>query len=345
MDRTFYLELAASGLRMPIGTHLQLHRHEDAELIPHDGRRLGEVLIEAARRFRTPLAVPLMDLSLEKEALLCAAGIPEADVDAYHCTAVPSLPADLPLTPRMSAACAAITHVATQPGLVPMGMAIGPFSLLTKLVTDPITPIYLAGTGTTAEEEPELALIEQLLELAERVIQRYLHAQIEAGAKAIIVCEPAANTVFFSPKQLATSYAVFDRFVMAPARRIADLLQSRGVDLIFHDCGELTDGMVTRFGGLGAAMLSFGSSRQLWEDAALVPKDTVLYGNLPSKKFYARQFTVAEVERLTCELIEKMKAAGHPFILGSECDVLSVPGSEREIIGKVDAFMHCACHG
>jgi uroporphyrinogen-III decarboxylase len=345
MDRTFYLKLAASGLRMPIGTHLQLHQHPDADLISRDGRRLGEVLIEAARRFGTPLAVPLMDLSLEKEALLRAAGVAESDVDAYHCTAVPTLPADLPLTSRMRTACEAITHVTGQPDLVPMGMAIGPFSLLTKLVTDPITPIYLAGTGATADEEPELALIEQLLELAERVIHRYLHAQIDAGAKAIIVCEPAANTVFFSPKQLAESYAVFDRFVMAPARRIVDLLRSRGVDLIFHDCGELTDKMVTRFAGLGAVMLSFGSSRRLWEDAALVPKDTVLYGNLPTKRFYASQFTIAEVEQLSCELIGKMREVGHPFILGSECDVLSVPGGEREIIGKVDAFMQCVCHG
>jgi hypothetical protein len=36
---------------------------------------------------------------------------------------------------------------------------------------------------------------------------------------------------------------------------------------------------------------------------------------------------------------EKMRDTGHPFILGSECDVLSVPGSEREILAKVEAFM------
>jgi hypothetical protein len=46
-----------------------------------------------------------------------------------------------------------------------------------------------------------------------------------------------------------------------------------------------------------------------------------------------------EVERLARELLEKMQATGHPFVLGSECDVLSVPGSEREIMAKVEAFM------
>jgi uroporphyrinogen-III decarboxylase len=124
-----------------------------------------------------------------------------------------------------------------------------------------------------------------------------------------------------------------------PMRRVKALLDARGVDLIFHDCGELTDGMVKRFATLDAAMLSFGCSRQLWEDAAMIPKSTVLYGNLPTKKFMSSQLTVAEVERLAKSLVEKMREAGHPFILGSECDVLSVPGSEREILAKVEAFM------
>jgi uroporphyrinogen-III decarboxylase len=147
--------------------------------------------------------------------------------------------------------------------------------------------------------------------------------------------------VYFSPKQLAVDARVFERFVMEPMRRIAGLLAEHQVDLIFHDCGELTDDMVRRFSTLGAAVLSFGSSRRLWEDARLVPSDTVLYGNLPTKRFYADQFTVAEVERLARELMARMGATGHPFILGSECDVLSVPGKEREILSKVDAFMNC----
>ena len=38
---------------------------------------------------------------------------------------------------------------------------------------------------------------------------------------------------------------------------------------------------------LDPAILSLGSSRTLWEDAALVPKSVVLFGNLPTKKFYS----------------------------------------------------------
>jgi uroporphyrinogen-III decarboxylase len=340
MDRSFYLDLAAAGLRMPIGTHLVLHEHADHGEIVLDGNRLGDVVAETADRFNTPLAVPLMDLKLEKEALLNSYGIPEADIESFHFEEPPAADPAFNLTPRMRATCDAISQVAKKPGLVPMGMGIGPFSLMTKLVSDPITPVFLAGTGLTAEDEPEVALIERAIEVGTKIILDYFTAQIDAGAQAMIVCEPAANLVYFSPNQLENSFEIFDRYVTGPMRRVKALLDARGVDLVFHDCGELTDSMVERFATLDAAMISFGCSRQLWEDAALVPKSTVLYGNLPTKNFMSSQLTVAEVERLAGNLLEKMHGTGHPFILGSECDVLSVPGSEREILAKVDAFMN-----
>lgn len=339
MDRSFYLELAATGLRMPIGTHLLLQKHPDHERILLDGTRLGQVVADGATRFRTPLAVPLMDLTLEKESLLTAMGVPAEKIAASHLTQPPPL-ADFHLTPRMRATCDAIAHVAKHPCLVPIGMGIGPFSLMTKLVADPITPVYLAGTGVTAADDPEVELVECVIEAGTLLIESYFQAQIDAGAKAIIICEPAANRVYFSPNQLEQNFDIFDRFVTHPLRRIKQRFDAQGVDLIFHDCGELTDGMVERFAALDPAMLSLGSSRMLWEDAARVSKQTVLYGNLPTKRFISPALTIEEVARLGRELLERMRATQHPFILGSECDVLSVPGKDEEILAKVDAFLN-----
>jgi len=340
MNRSFYLDLAANGHRLPIGTHLVLNGYADHDAILLDGHRLGDVIAASAARFRTPLAVPLMDLKLEKEAMLAAIGVPSSEIDSFHFDAPPDEPPVFRATPRMDATCEAIRRVADHSGLVPMGMGIGPFSLMTKLVADPITPVFLAGTGLGAEDEPEVALVERVIDHATGLILDYLGMQIDAGAKALILCEPAANLVYFSPNQLAESFDVFDRFVTEPVRRIKAMLDARGVDLIFHDCGELTDEMVSRFVTLDPAMLSLGCSRTLWRDAALVPKSTVLYGNLPTKNFISPSLTVAEVERIARELLENMQAIGHPFILGSECDVLSVPGRESEILAKVDAFMN-----
>ena len=73
---------------------------------------------------------------------------------------------------------------------------------------------------------------------------------------------------------------------------------------------------------LHPVVLSLGSSRKLWEDARLIPKDVVLYGNLPSKSFYSDgAMPVKEIVRRTSDLIARMRKSGHPHIAGTECDV------------------------
>ena len=348
MERAFYLNLAAQHLRMPIATHLVLAEQTDPEACKHDGAKLGQVIIDTARRFHTPLAFPLMDLMVEKRDLMTMLGIPPEQIDTYHFN--PGPPPDALASvqtamknhadPQLLVYADAIRRVSREPGLLPIGMAIGPFSLMTKMIADPITALYLAGTGLTGEEEPEVATLETCIELGTEVIMRSIQLQLEAGAKAICVCEPAANLVYLSPHQLAAGADTFERFVMAPNRRIKALLDTYGADLIFHDCGELTNDMVRSFCTLNPALLSLGSSRVLWEDAAIVPKNIVLFGNLPTKQFYSdSELPLEKVREQIRTLAERMTATGHPFILGSECDVLCVPEADKAIRSKVQAIM------
>jgi hypothetical protein len=348
---SYYLDLAARGLRFPIGTDLVLQEQQDPEEIARDGKRLGMVTEAAARRYRSPLAVPLMDLRLEKADLLRPLGVPEAEVDAFHFHAVPGreevaalrAAAAGPFAVRNQAHIDSIRYIAGHTDLLPVGMAIGPFSLMTKLMSDPITPLALAGQGLKAEDDDGIRMAEVALELAEMALHRSLRAQIAAGAKAVIVCEPAANRVYISPKQLAAGSDVFERFVMQPDLRMRALLREAGVDLIFHNCGELTTDMVREFATrLDPVILSLGSSRKLWEDAAVVPKHIVLYGNLPTKNFYSDDAVPLEaVEAITRELTARMREAEHPHICGSECDVLHVPGAAQTIRRKVARMMEC----
>jgi uroporphyrinogen-III decarboxylase len=349
MDRQYYLDLAARGVRMPIGTDLVLHEHGDPEEIMRDGRRLGRVMEAAARRYRTPIAVPLMDLRLEKADLMSVLGVAESDVDGFHFSDAPGCEpiakaenaAQAPFSRRNQAHIDSIRYIADETDLLPIGMAIGPFSLTTKLLADPITPIAMAGTGLTAEEDRGVLAAERCLALAEKTVARSVAAQARAGAKAILICEPAANTVYLSPKQIAAGSDIFERFVMQPNLRLKQLLESAGLDLIFHDCGQLSDFMVGQFAErLDPAILSFGSSRCLWEDAALVPERVVLFGNLPTRSFYSDSaMPLDRVISMTRELIGRMKATGHPHILGSECDVLHVPEAAQTIRRKVEAMM------
>lgn len=349
VSREYFISLAESGVRMPIGADLVLREKTDPESIMLDGERLGEVIVEAADRFDTPLAFVVMDLTVEKAAILGALGVDSDSISTYHFTTRPDAAAMEQAmsgldNAHLEARRQALSYVSRNTDLVPVGMSIGPFSLATKLLADPITPVYLAGMGMTAEEDDSVGIAEGVLELATRFVLASIESQIKAGAEAIFIAEPAANKVYISPKQMAEDGHAFDLFAQQPNLLIKDLLERAGVDLIFHCCGELTDDMVRKFGELRPAMLSLGSSRVLWEDAALVPDDVVLYGNLPSKRFYSDDLiSVREVEEMSCELIDKMAKTGQPFILGTECDVLSVEGCEKSIGDKVSAIVHCTC--
>ncbi len=334
---------------MPIGADLLLHEEPDPEQARNDGASLGRVIELTARRWATPLAVPLMDLRLEKTDLLARIGIAASNAEVYHFTApldeftLATLCGDKAVLfcPGSVARDQALSYIAAIPDLIPIGMAIGPFSLATRLMADPIAAVAMAGSGVEPEDSDEVRLIDQCLRIAEAAVLRSVRTQIEHGARAIMICEPAACTAFISPRQLRAGANIFERFVIEPNLRLKAALDAGDCDLIFHDCGELIDPMVEAFAyRLHPVMLSFGSSRKLWEDARLVPGDVVLYGNLPTRKFYSDgAMPVEEVIRRTTELLANMRACGHPHILGSECDVLFVPEARDAILTKVAAMM------
>ena len=155
MDRDFYLQLAAEHICMPIGTDLVLHEQPEAAKVRNDGAALGQVMEEAARRWNTPLAFSLMDLRLEKIDLLARAGIAGAGAEAFHferplddaaLEELCSRDADL-WCPASRARDDALAYIAGIPDLVAVGMAIGPFSLVTRLMSDPIAAVAMAGLG------------------------------------------------------------------------------------------------------------------------------------------------------------------------------------------------------
>jgi len=326
-----------------------LYEDPEPEKTRNDGCALGRVIERAARRWHTPLAVPLMDLRLEKLDLLALAGVPPQECDKFH------FPGTLEhavlehlLNAKPESLCGgstarneALTHIASVPDLVAVGMTIGPFSLATGLIADPISAAAMAGSGVDESESDEVKLLWQCLHIAEAAVLRSVRSQTACGARAVMVCEPAASKAYISPRQMRAGSDIFERLVMEPNLRIKAVLDEAGCDLIFHDCGELIDAMVEAFGArLHPVILSLGSSRKLWEDARLIPKDVVLYGNLPSKSFYSDgAMPVSEVVRLTEELAGKMAEYGHPHIIGSECDVLFVPESRETILRKVAAMM------
>ena len=206
-------------------------------------------------------------------------------------------------------------------------MLIGPFSLMTKLLADPIIPVFLAASGITGEEDQSVKNVETILKMAVAVIKRSAQMQIDAGARLICICEPAANVAFISPDLLAGDTDIFERYVLFNNRQITELMKVNHVDLLLHDCGELSNTMLQKLCSLDPVILSLGSSRELWSDAYLVPEHIVLFGNVSTKNLV--YIPEAQLKHTINDLKEKMSKTGHPFILGSECDIMSIPGYEK----------------
>jgi hypothetical protein len=342
-----YLDIARSGRCLPMATDLVLNEDPDPEATRRDGYRLGQVVERNARRWKTLLALPLMDLRLEKADLLSRLGIDEAEADRFHFATVMDHETRQALHRSEHTGCAgsiardgALGFIATATDLLPVGMTIGPFSLATKLMADPITAVADLGSDVSAAADPQVQLLCDCLAAAELVVLSSVRRQLEQGARAMLVCEPAASTAFLSPRQIKRGSPIFERLVMEPNLRLCQVLREAECDLIFHNCGELTREMIRAFATrLEPAVLSLGSSRNLWEDAALVPDSVVLYGNLPSKSFYSEaEMPVEKVRRQCTDLVRAMRDCGHPHILGTECDVLHVPGSSDAIWRKVEAM-------
>ena len=330
-----------------MATDLVLNENADPEATRRDGHRLGQVVERNARRWGSPLGLPLMDLRLDKADLLSRLGIGEDEADRFHFSAPMDQQTRDTLHRGDTAHCAgsvardeALRYIASETDLLPVGMTIGPFSLATKLMADPITAVALLGRDVQPQADEQVKLLVHCLEVAEAGVLSSVRRQLEQGARALMVCEPAANMSFLSPRQIKRGSTIFERLVIEPNCRLCKMLEDADADLIFHDCGELTPEMVRAFGTwLKPAVLSLGSSRTLWEDADLVPDSVVLYGNLPSKSFYSNaDMPVEEVRRRSAELVQAMRDRGHPHILGTECDVLHVPDASEAIWQKVEAM-------
>ena len=131
----------------------------------------------------------------------------------------------------------------------------------------------------------------------------------------------------------------------APARPLLVTVDDLPIASSLHpdpaERSRITDGLLAALAtGVRPAVLSLGASRRLWDDARIVPEEVVLFGNLETKHFYSDATLPLEAVRArTREILARMRDAGRPFILGSECDVLHVAGAGETIRAKVEAML------
>ncbi len=307
-------------LALPIATYpgLALSGGRVSDIVTNPEAQLAaQVALQA--RHSTPFLLSAMDLSAEAEAFGCMVMMSDAEVPTVTGRLITTreeaeqLAVPRPGDRRTAVYLEAVRRLSQLPGeKFVFGGCIGPFSLAARLV----------GVSEAMEltmTEPELMHL--VLEKSTAFLASYIAAFRAAGARGVIMAEPAAGLL--SPRGLAA-------FSSEYIRRIARRLDDNRFTLLLHNCAaKLLHLAAIRETGLKT--FHFGAPMDLVGALGKVPGDVVLCGNLDPTAVFT-QLPPAEVAARAAQLLAAT-AGRRNFVVSSGCDV--PPGAP---LASLDAF-------
>jgi len=272
-------------------------------------------------RFEPDGIFPLMDLTVEVEALGLKTNFPENDNPSVSNHPIKTREDLITLkgnwkgiSGRMGVFLDVMGKIAKKYPLLKGAYVIGPFSMAGELMG-------AQDTALNVMLNPEL--VSDCLDFSLQVISDYARTLFDAGADTIAVLEPLA--VILSPEQ-------YKEFSLKPFKKLVSNLGNKS--LILHICGN-TRHLVELMCDSGAVGFSLDSQVDFKALKTLVPKDIALIGNLAPVDVFLNSIPEA-VEKATRELVEDMKDRKN-FILSSGCDIpMETP------LENIDAFMKVA---
>ena len=262
-------------------------------------------------RFEPDFIFPMMDLSVEANALGLLTLFPENDSPTVQPSADLELflkrisAIDITSDSRALSYMETIRLVRTN---LPQATAIGAYVSGPFTLAGQILDVSAAVLAAITDTEKLHLLIKAILP----VILEYAQMQIKAGADMLCILEPSG--ALLSPNQ-------FKDFSANYVRSIVELTDKLGVDSIYHVCGN-TMHLYHEMAASGVSALSL-DSREAGVDLAQVAADLeqniVLIGNLnPTGNLL--HGTALEVSMETQALLAEMNDFPN-FILSSGCDL------------------------
>ena len=177
---------------------------------------------------------------------------------------------------------------------------IGPYSLAGRLFD--MTELMMS-----CFDSPEKVHV--LLGKCTEFIISYVKAFKEAGADGVVMAEPAAGLL---------SPALAEEFSTGYVKQIFDAVNSDDFVLCYHNCGNAVVSMADAIASQGADIYHFGNAIELKDIIPLMPKDSVVMGNVDPLLFRdgTPEKMVAAVEKVynECSCYEN-------FMLSSGCDI------------------------
>jgi uroporphyrinogen decarboxylase len=180
------------------------------------------------------------------------------------------------------------------------GGVIGPFSLAGRLMD--MTEIMV-----NCYTNP--GLVHGTLKKVAEYIKNYALGFKKAGAKGIIMAEPAAGLL--SPE-------LCEEFSSQYVREIFGALRGDDFMICYHNCGNVLP-LVQTLISLDADIYHFGNSIDIEEMLKLMPSNKLIMGNIdPAGQF--RNGTPESVRKATKELLERCSGYEN-FVISSGCDI------------------------
>ena len=264
-----------------------------------------------AERFQPDLVFPLMDLSVEANALGRYTVFPRDDS-----ATVPKQPfsiedldslrgIDVASDSRVISYVETVRRMRSQ---LPREMLIGAYVA---------GPYSLAGLIMGADDAAMASVsapdeMDVLCDFTRETITTYARQLIGAGAQVVCVLEPSA--VMLGPEQ-------FERFSPTRVRSISAMCRGAGVSIVYHTCGNTTRVIeaMTSAGVDGLSLDAPNMGVDLKAVAEFVPESVAVIGNVcpATTMLYG---TTGDVQREVEDLLDAM--APYPnFILSTGCDL------------------------
>jgi len=277
-----------------------------------------------ADRFAPDLVFPLMDLSVEANALGRYTVFPKDDSatvvrDAFRFEDLDALKAvNVAFDGRVLGYIETVKMMSVGlPGDMLKGAyLIGPYTLAALL-------LGADDAAVASIEDPRR--LHALCDFAAETIQEYGRLLISAGADVIAVLEPSA--VMLGPRQ-------FGEFSASYVKDIVAGFKYSDVAVLYHTCGN-TMHLIDRMAASGAVGLSLDAPEtgvDLVRVARTLPPDILVMGNISPTAVMLRA-APAGVERAVAALLADMRDVPN-FILSTGCDL-----PQETPPANIEAFM------
>lgn len=283
-----------------------------------------QAIKELVNRFEPDLIFPLMDLSVEANALgrytlfpqEDSATVPKGEFSLEQIEQLKDINISFDSRVLSYVETMKLMRVGLPSSVIRGAYITGPYS---------VAALIMGADDAAMASVTEPEKLHTLCDFVTEKIREYVSLLLSAGAEVICVLEPTA--VMLGPKQ-------FEEFSAHYVKHIIDSIQYSQASTVYHTCGN-TMHLIGKMVQAGVNAISLDSEDMgvdLKKVAQTIPSDVVVMGNINPATTMLRD-TPGQIKEKVSHLLDQMKEFPN-YILSTGCDLPQETPPEN-----IEAFM------